>query len=485
MINTFDIIKQKGLTMTLLVIVTLLCIYVSVHIQSGMGLALGLLPFALIFTYLCILNQYIALFILAIVNYFIMGISRYISIPIPISALFDVIFGFIFVTIFFRNLYNKDNFRNIFNLYFAFMLVWFAYCFINVGNHTTGTIHFTAWLGNVRVVSLYAILTCILISIIAKKYQFIHQFLVLWGSLVLIATIKGYCQKNYGFDNAEWAWLMSGGAKTHLISTGVRYFSFFTDAANFGCGMGLSFVIFLISLFYTRIRSLKLYYFIVAIAAGYGLLISGTRASMAVPIAGFGLFIILCKNLKIGISSTIILAIGLFFLIFTNIGNGNRLIRRMRSAFNTEDASLQVRLENQRALKAYMSEIPFGIGLGVDAEEVPPQNKYRFVATVAPDSELVYIWIHLGKVGLTVYLVLQVLMYICACCILLFRVKNPEIRGPLTGMLCGTAGMLVASYANQIYFQFPNGPLIYTCLTLVFLAPYFDKQYSEKHGKAS
>ena len=170
---------------------------------------------------------------------------------------------------------------------------------------------------------------------------------------------------------------------------------------------------------------------------------------------------------------------------YTTIGDSNRLIRRMRTVFDTEDASLNVRFENQKALKAYMSEIPFGIGLGVDAEEVPPQNKYRFVATCPPDSELVYIWIHLGQVGLTVYLILQVLMYICACCILVFRVRNPEIRGPLTGMLCGTAGMLVASYANQIYFQFPNGPLIYTCLTLVFLAPYFDKQYSEEHGRTS
>ncbi len=485
MIKSFDIIKQKGFTMAIMVIVTLLCIYLSVRVQSGMGLALGIFPFALIFTYLCILNQYIALFILAIVNYFIMGISRYIFIPIPISALFDVIFGFIFVTVLFRNLVNKENFRNVFNLYFAFMLVWFAYCFINVGNHATGSIHFTAWLGNVRVISLYALVTSVIIAISAKNYKFIHWFLILWGILTLLATIKGYCQKNYGFDSGEMTWLLSGGMRTHFLHTGIRYFSFFTDAANFGCSMGLSFMAFFISFFYVKNRFNKLFCLIVAIAAGYGLLISGTRAAMAVPVAGLGLFIFLCKNWKISLSSAVILLTSLFILKYTTIGDSNRLIRRMRTVFDTEDASMNVRYENQRALKAYMSELPFGIGIGVNGEEVPPQNKYRFVATVAPDSELVNIWIRLGKVGLTVYLVLQVLMYICACCILLFRVKNPEIRGPLTGMLCGTAGMLVASYANQIYFQFPNGPLIYTCLTLVFLAPYFDKQYSEKHGKAS
>lgn len=471
--------------MAIMVIVTLLCIYLSVKVQSGLGVALGILPFALIFTYLCILNQYIALVLLAVVNYFIMGISRYINIPIPISVIFDIVFGFIFVTVLFRNLANKGDYKNIFNLYFAFMLVWFAYCFINVGNHATGTIHFTAWLGNVRVISLYALVTSVIIAISAKNYKFIHWFLILWGILTLLAAAKGYWQKNHGFDAAEWAWVSTRGANTHLLRTGIRFFSFFTDAANYGCGMGLSLVTFFLSFFYVKNKYLKVFYLLVAAAGGYGLLISGTRASMAVPIAGLGLFIFLCKNWKIGLSSATILLVGIFILKYTTIGDSNRLIRRMRTVFDTEDASLQVRFENQKALKAYMSEIPFGIGLGVDAEEVPPQNKYRFVATCPPDSELVYIWIHLGKVGLIVYLVLQVLMYICACCILLFRVKNPEIRGPLTGMLCGTAGMLVASYANQIYFQFPNGPLIYTCLTLVFLAPYFDKQYSEKHGKAN
>lgn len=485
MIKLFDIIEQKGFTIAILAIVTLLCIYISVNAQSSMGLAIGILPFALIFTYACIHNQYIALVLLAIINYFIMGLGRYIHISIPISVLFDAIFGFILATVLFRNLANKDNFRNIFNLYFAFMLIWFAYCFINVGNHATGNIHFTAWLGNVRVISLYAIITSVIIAICAKNYKFIHYFLFLWALLTLLAAAKGYWQKNQGFDNAEWSWLMAGGYRTHLIRSGIRYFSFFSDAANYGCSMGFSLVTFFLSFIYTKNKYLKLFYLITAMAGGYGLLISGTRASMAVPIAGLGLFIFLCRNWKISLASATILIVGLFILKFTTIGDGNRLIRRMRTVFDTEDASMNVRYENQKALKAYMSEIPFGIGLGVDGEEVPPQNKYHFVATAAPDSEWVYIWIHLGQVGIIAFLIIQILMYICACCILVFRVKNPEIRGPLAGMLCGTAGMLVASYANQVYFQFPNGPIIYTCLTLVFLAPYFDKQYSEEHGRAS
>ena len=288
MIKSFDIIKQKGFTMAIMVIVTLLCIYLSVRVQSGMGLVLGFFPFALIFTYLCILNQYIALILLALVNYFIMGLGRYISIPIPVSALFDVIFGFIFVTVLFRNLANKENFRNVFNLYFAFMLVWFAYCFINVGNHATGTIHFTAWLGNVRVISLYALVTSVIIAISAKNYKFIHWFLILWGILTLLAAAKGYWQKNHGFDAAEWAWVSTRGANTHLLRSGIRFFSFFSDAASYGCGMGLSLVTFFLSFFYVKNKYRKVFYLLIAAAGGYGLLISGTRAAIAVPVAGLG-----------------------------------------------------------------------------------------------------------------------------------------------------------------------------------------------------
>jgi hypothetical protein len=39
------------------------------------------------------------------------------------------------------------------------------------------------------------------------------------------------------------------------------------------------------------------------------------------------------------------------FFKFTNIANGNAEIRRMRSAFDPNDPSLQVRLDNQKILK--------------------------------------------------------------------------------------------------------------------------------------
>ena len=91
-------------------------------------------------------------------------------------------------------------------------------------------------------------------------------------------------------------------------------------------------------------------------------------------------------------------------LKYTKIGEDNRLIRRMRTVFDSNDQSLPVRFENQKALKAYMSEMPFGIGMGVQNGVISPQNKYYFVSICPADSSLVDVWIQMGVVGLSVFL---------------------------------------------------------------------------------
>lgn len=179
--------------------------------------------------------------------------------------------------------------------------------------------------------------------------------------------------------------------------------------------------------------------------------------------------------------SFLLLVGGMGILKYTKIGEDNRLIRRMRTVFDSNDQSLLVRFENQKALKAYMSEMPFGIGMGVQNGVISPQNKYYFVSICPADSSLVDVWIQMGVVGLSVFLGMHAVLFILGAYIILFRISNPEIRGPLTGMLCGCAGMLVASYANMVYFQFPNGILIYSCFTFIFLGPHLDRLYTKEH----
>ena len=144
------------------------------------------------------------------------------------------------------------------------------------------------------------------------------------------------------------------------------------------------------------------------------------------------------------------------FLAFTNIGNGNQQIRRMRSVFNKKDASANQRTINQQAMKKYMNEAPWGIGMTVGYNNVPKNNKYTFMATVAPDSEYVFIWIHTGIIGITTFLICTGIMIIGACWIILFKLKNPALRGIGAGFCCAFISQQLGGYGNQILMQFPN-----------------------------
>lgn len=224
----------------------------------------------------------------------------------------------------------------------------------------------------------------------------------------------------------------------------------------------------------------KIFFLGIAVISGYGLMIAGTRSALFVALAGFVLYTLLSKNWKLFLFSLSLIIAIIGFLKFTTIGDENRLVHRMRTAFDPNDASLQVRLENQKAIKSYMKEAPWGIGIGRDGSNVPVTNKYRLVSTTATDSTLVYIWTRTGIIGLSIYLLLFVATMIGACYIVLFKIKNKELRGILTAFVCGAACMMVAGYSNLIYLQYPNGLLIFGCETLVFLGPYFDKQLTKQ-----
>mgnify|MGYP000113932173 CR=1 FL=1 len=63
--------------------------------------------------------------------------------------------------------------------------------------------------------------------------------------------------------------LNAGGATTHIIWSGIRYFSFFTDASNMGANMGAAIMFFGIASLYMRSALCKIYYSCIAILALY------------------------------------------------------------------------------------------------------------------------------------------------------------------------------------------------------------------------
>ena len=195
-------------------------------------------------------------------------------------------------------------------------------------------------------------------------------------------------------------------------------------------------------------------------------------------IAGFIVFLFLSRSTKILIPSAIIGGFFLFILIFTNIGNSNQQMRRMRSAFNSkEDASANVRDINKAAIAKYMKDAPWGIGIGMMSDNIPANNKFRKLSEIPPDSEYVFIWVRTGIIGVTVFTICMVLMLLGGCVIVLFRLKSPSLIGIGGGLCAAFVSIQLGGYVNQILYLYPNGLTFFGGMAIVYLLPHIEPEW--------
>ena len=170
------------------------------------------------------------------------------------------------------------------------------------------------------------------------------------------------------------------------------------------------------------------------------------------------------------------------FFAFTMIGQNNAQIRRMRTAFTpTEDGSFNVRRENQARLGEYLKNKPFGEGLGLSGVENQKMSN-RFTTSIPHDSWYVKIWVETGIAGITLYLGFLFLSIAHGAWIIMFRIKNKELKGVLSAFLCGVTGMLLSAYGNAFWGQYPTPIIAFTGLALVLKGAYFDKEITRNNN---
>jgi len=348
---------------------------------------------------------------------------------------------------------------------------WGVFCFIELANPNAVQ---EAWNAAIANYLVYPIICALLVPLCIRKYKNIEWLLIIWSVFIVMAAAKGYWQVSRGFNAREMVFLFEkGGAETHIIWSGIRYFSFFTDAANFGVHMAMATLGFGLSAYVIKSKRLKIYFFIVALLALYGMMISGTRAALAVPVGGLMFFSLVSRSWKSFFLGLFGLAAVFFFFRYTTIGDSNQYIWKMRTAFNPkEDASYIVRVQNRERMKEFMADKPlgYGIGLGGKASRYNPKE----LMPIPPDSWLVNVWTDTGIVGITLYVLVHAILFAWCSWILMFKLKSKQLRNMLSIWLSINAGFFIAAYANDI-MQYPNAILIYTGFAVCFVAPAIEK----------
>lgn len=419
--------------------------------------------------------SFLAFFVL---NYVIMGINRYYSVRAGI--LMSALGGILLFIVLLQGLGKRVEWYRSHNLSTYLWCIWMAYCLLELANPEA---LWEPWSIAITFQAFYPLLLALLVPLVFNRFNYMKWFLVFWGILTILAAMKGYWQRNHGFDPVEYAWIMGRGAHTHIIHSGIRYFSFFTDAANFGCSMGFSLTFFSIAGFYVRKLPLKLFFWVAALAGGYGMLIAGTRTALAIPLVGLVVYLISCRSVKNILIAVIALVGIVFFFKFTDIGNDNRYIRRMRTAFDFKDASLMVRSYNKEKIWNYVKDRPFGAGLGLGDANAARFKPSSPIANIPTDSYLIRVLAETGYVGFVIYLLIFVLLILKGIYIASKEIKNKQLRGILLAMLAGICGILTASYTNDI-FGFPNGILTFFLFGFIYSAKYYDKELSNNERTA-
>jgi cell division protein FtsW (lipid II flippase) len=146
----------------------------------------------------------------------------------------------------------------------------------------------------------------------------------------------------------------------------------------------------------------------------------------------------------------------------------------MRTAFDPNDASLQVRLANQKLLKAYLASRPFGGGIGLGGVKAQRFLPNAFLSNVATDSWFVLIWVEQGIVGLMLHLFILFYVLIKASFIIMFRIRDPILQVKMAALASGMFGVMVASYGNAILGSMPTAMLIYTTMAIMIGAERLD-----------
>ena len=343
--------------------------------------------------------------------------------------------------------------------------IWSAWLIICLGINLLNfeNVSWQSFLYGVRRFHLNPIGFVILNILVIKTKQDFYHFFKITGIFLAIAFLVGYRQYYFGFNSYENALLETSFGETHLIQGSIRYWGAFSDSANYGIAMSFFAIIFSGLALIARTTRAKLWNILIAAMSLHHVLISGTRTAFATFGIGFLIFILFYTRGRLRLISLLSSVFTYLLLKFTWLGNNIDLIRRVRTSFNPDDASLLLRINNRLLLENWLTTNPLGGGIGgtlFDRRFAPD----TFLSTFPPDGLYTLIKAETGKIGLYSYNLIMVAIILYMVIVLLKLKPYGEKKLWMIIILAITLGARLAEYAQFTTYQFPTVNLLFFLL---------------------
>ena len=200
---------------------------------------------------------------------------------------------------------------------------------------------------------------------------------------------------------------------------------------------------------------------------------AGSRTPIVIFPAGVAFFVMLRPTKPILFISAIFFTFGTLAMMKSS---SNPVLHRIQSSFRpSEDASMQLRIENQRMIQPFIRKHPLGTGLGTTGVW-----GRRFVpdfwgAYFAHDSGLVRIAMEAGYIGLVLYLIFLGTILISGIRSY-FRCRDHTIKTLILGIVIVMFCLTVASYPQEAIPMLPTSLVFYVLLACMVRLDFLDRQ---------
>ena len=290
---------ENGGRVLLLFLLFLLAIYELATAGFPAFVAISILPFIILYIIAAFRWKMLTFWLLFLINYFLQ--MKDLPLPVPVSLPNEML-QIVLLAIAIIDIKDTPHWERVGNLMLLALVIWCGYCTLEILNDTCNLgINIGAWYTGARLMAFQLLYIFLVFSIYISKPEDLSRYMIFWALLSLFSVFWVWKQINFGFTTAENIWMETRGRTTHILNGGtlIRYFSTFSDAANYGCNAAATAVAFIIFGITNRIKRYKYFFLIAGALVIWGMFQSGTRTAIFCLAAGLILFIVLSNHINI------------------------------------------------------------------------------------------------------------------------------------------------------------------------------------------
>lgn len=423
--------------------------------------------------YCCLFRPVMGYYMTTLVAYFAFYPTHLTHKELPLSTFMEVLILFLFLGTMLFTKSDENRKGNLFKTAISILLlVNVLYFIIELFNPEMDVR--TGWFFSSKRYAVYILFYIITYRLINTAARF-RYFLKFWLVMAFLGGAYACFQQWFGYlpmelqyiknDPHEYAILLQGGT--------LRKYSFFDGVVTSGILCGSFSVIALILGISELNKGRKRLLFFMSFILALGMIYSGTRTTTIMLPSAIALYSLMSIRSKKTLVTLFASFIVVAFIMIAPINSP--ALNRMKSTFNSEDKSLNVRDINRHNIQPYIYEHPLGGGVAASGVEGMRFNPSHPLAGFPPDSGLLKIALDMGWVGL----VLTIMFYLAVLYTGIqyyFKIQNEEYRRYVIAIVCSLFCVVVTQYAQVSIGQIPNALFFYGVIALFKRLLEFDEK---------